>query len=388
MKTVTLTGITWKNPRGYDPLVEASRSYENKTPDINIKWEQYPWYEFEHRILDDFKNKTGIYDIIMFDHPWTGTLCKNGWLLPWDDYLPNTYFRLLRRRVVPPSVESYNYKGKQWALPLDAASHCALYQKAKGLETTLPVHWEDIKDWATEAQKMGYKTPLVLSLQGVLGSCLFLSMMAAYGKPAFSNPEEENIHVPTAEYILTLLKELQVYCPPKSSKWAPWDIYEKFSANKDLLYSPSLFAYVNYLGTAHNGKQLHISRVPIFSHNKKSKAIIGGVGLGLTRSCRNIKAAVDYGTYLMSDLVQKEIFPIHNGQPAFKAVWEDDSINETVNNFYKDLKPNMDNGYIRPRYNGFHDVELAIGQTLQKWWDNEHSIGLTIKKLNEIKPIL
>ena len=385
---ICLKGITWKNPRGYNPLVKASERFQGKFPEVEIIWEQYPWYEFEQRILDDFKNATGIYDLIMFDHPWTGTLCENGWLLPWDNYLPREYFSQLKERVVAPSLESYFYNSQQWALPLDAASHCALYQRNDDFNLGLPTYWEDIKDWAINMKKKGYETPLVLSLQGVLGSCLFLSMMAAYGNPAFLRVGEENIDNGAAKYILSLLKELQSYCPPESSKWGPWDIYEQFCTNNQLLYSPSIFGYVNYLGENNGGKNLYVAEVPMFKHNNTTKAIVGGVGLGLAKSCKNIKEAVDYGTYLMSDDIQKEVFPKNYGQPAVKVVWEDDMQNKAVNNFYKDLRPNMDNGYIRPRYNGFHSVELAIGNTLQKWWDDEEDLKTILKQLNEIKPVI
>ncbi|MCF7568813.1 extracellular solute-binding protein [Sabulilitoribacter arenilitoris] len=382
---VVLRGITWKNPRGYNPLIEASKKYNKKFPVIEIVWEQYPWYEFEERILDNFKKGTGIYDLIMFDHPWTGTLCSNKWLLPWDEYLSSSYMDELKQRVVAPSVESYNFNGKQWALPLDAASHCALYQKTVGADVALPTKWEEIKEWAIQTQAKGFETPLVLSLQGVLGSCLFLSMMAAYGKPAFHDLRKENIDEDAAKTVLLLLKDLQQFCPEESSKWGPWDIYDKFCENEQYLYSPSIFGYVNYLGPNHAGKNLYITQVPMFNHNKSPKAIIGGVGLGLTYSCKNIPEAVDYGAYLMSDEVQKEIFPPHYGQPAVKAVWEDNQINAEVNNFYKDLQPNMENGYIRPQYDGFHEVELAIGNSLQKWWDDQASLKETLIQLKTIK---
>ncbi len=385
---IVLKGITWKNPRGYDPLVAASARYNALFPDIQVQWEQYPWYEFEQRILDDFNQKKRIYDLIMFDHPWTGTLAANGWLLPWDDYLPESYTRELKQRVVAPSVESYYYNDKQWALPLDAASHCALYQKHPGLRGELPATWEMIGAWAIEQQKAGFETPLVLSLQGVLGSCLFLSMMASYGQPAFADPEAANINIEAAKYVLTLLKELQAYSPPGSSNWGPWDIYDRFCENQDLLYSPSIFGYVNYLGPNNAGKNLYVSTIPSFQHRDKPSAIIGGVGLGLTYSCNHVDAALAYGRFLMSDQVQKEVFPVHFGQPSVKDVWEDTALNLAVNNFYLDLRPNMDNGYIRPRYNGFHSVELAIGDTLQKWWDDETDLETTIVKLSEIKPTL
>lgn len=382
---IKLTGITWENPRGYDPLVRASAIYQDQNPHIRVEWEQYPWYEFEKRILNDFANKTNVYDLIMFDHPWTGTISVKDWILPWDDYLPAGYFDELKNRVVAPSTESYFLNGKHWALPLDAASHCALYQKVPSLNYQLPNHWEDIKMWAIQMQKAGFDTPLVLSIQGVLGSCLFLSMMAAYGKPAFSNPTQENIDIEAAKYILNLIKELQAFCPAGSSSWGPWDIYENFRANNQLLYSPSIFAYVNYVGEENSGPNLYLSTTPSFRHNNLSRAILGGVGLGLTRTCKNVAEAVKYGTFLMSDEIQKDVFPTNNGQPALKAVWEDEMINRQFNYFYSCLKPNMENGYIRPRYSGFHEVELAIGETLQSWWDNESSVDKVIEKLNKIK---
>ena len=121
-----LRGITWQHSRGYNPLVASAKAYMENHPDLEIIWEQQPWYQFEEAILGSLSKADGRYNLIMFDHPWTGKLATEGWLLPWDTLVTSAYLDDLKQRVVAPSTESYELDNHLWALPLDAACHTSL----------------------------------------------------------------------------------------------------------------------------------------------------------------------------------------------------------------------------------------------------------------------
>ncbi len=377
-----LSGITWQNPRGYNPLAASAKSYMEKHPGIEIIWEQQPWYQFENTILESLAKADGRYDIIMFDHPWTGKLAKENWLLPWDTLVSPAYIQDLKNRVVYPSTESYELDNHLWALPLDAACHTSLYRQDLINSSELPSTWEAIEAWAKDHHKPPHQYGLVLSVEGVLGNCLFLSMMAGLGYPACHDPNQPTCDKEAAEYVLSLLKCLLQYVPDGSTHWGPWDIYDHLCAANDVTYCPSIFAYVNYFqGVSAQGNQLRLGLVPRFETKETGRPILGGVGLGIAHSCLHIEEAVAYGRYLMSDDVQYDIFPTHDGQPATQNVWNDKAINNQFNNFYNDHHLNMKHAYIRPRYAGFHEVELQNGRVLQKWWDDEMSLHETVSLL-------
>lgn len=63
---ITMRGATWKNPRGYEPLVATAKAWETTPTRVHIDWQQFPWYEFEEQVM----GTQGInFDLVMFDHP-------------------------------------------------------------------------------------------------------------------------------------------------------------------------------------------------------------------------------------------------------------------------------------------------------------------------------
>lgn len=382
---ITLHGITWKNPRGYDPLVAAAAAYRAEHPQVRITWEQRPWYEFESNILESLRTGDGRYDLIMFDHPWVGKLARERWLLPWDTLVSRDYVDALRGRVVWPSVESYEYEGHVWALPLDAACHAGLYRADVVQAHDLPTQWEEVEPFARAHHQPPHRYGLALSVEGVLGNCLFLSMMAGLGCPPFVDEANPTCDRQAADYVLTLLKRLVAYTPPGSTHWGPWDIYERLCSRDEVAYSPSIFAYVNYFhGVSVRGDHLRLTCAPALAATGTARPILGGVGLGIAHSCREIDAAVDYGKFLMSDAVQRDVFPAHCGQPGAAVAWHDTAINQRFNNFYADLLPNMQAAYTRPRYPAFHELELANGRILQDLWDDRADLNTTLDRLRAV----
>jgi multiple sugar transport system substrate-binding protein len=376
---LTIKGITWQNPRGHDPLVAAAALWQKQRPAVRIEWTQQPWYEFENTILRSLAAGDGAFDFIMFDHPWTGKLAQEKWLVPWDELAEPSYIAELRRRVVPPSLESYELDGHLWGLPLDGACHAALYREDLVDIRTVPGTWEELRTWARAFRNPDGRSPLVLLVEGVLGHCLFLSVLAGLGHPAYLDEENPTCDRAAAEYALTLLRDLLSYCPPGSTHWGPWDIYDHLCTHDDVGYSPSIFAYVNYFTLPERGRLLRLGQVPSFAGKGPGRAILGGVGLGLARTFRHREAAVEHAIYLMSDDVQRDIFPAHSGQPAASAAWDDSTLNFQTNGFYAALKGNMAHAYIRPRYPSFHRLELDGGRALQRWWDNDASLEETLR---------
>lgn len=379
---ITLRGITWENPRGFDPLVAAATQWMETHPEVEIIWEQQPWYLFEEKILASLAAGDGKFDLIMFDHPWVGKLAGEKWLLPWDSLLGDEYVAALHQRVIVPSVESYVWNGRLWALPLDGASHAALYRDDLVTAAFLPQTWEDIAIWAKAHHSPPHRYGLVLSLEGVLGHCLFLSMMAGLGQPAFHDPENPACDSQAAEYVLRLLKELIQFVPPGSLQWGPWDIYDHMTQHSDVAYSPSIFAYVNYFAGQPHSQHLRLGTVPSFSETGAGRPILGGVGFGIAHTCQHVKEAAEYGRFLMSNPIQNELFTQHSGQPATKSAWQDKQVNQQRNNFYIQLNKNMESAYIRPRYPAFHALELRNGRILQQFWENKLTLNEVINQLN------
>ena len=69
-----LRGMTWNQPRAYDPLVAVSALYGQRHPGVEISWERRSLQDFEHYPVEDLAAR---YDLIIIDHPHVGEAAAN-----------------------------------------------------------------------------------------------------------------------------------------------------------------------------------------------------------------------------------------------------------------------------------------------------------------------
>jgi len=70
MSKITLKGMTWNHPRGYDPMVACSRLFEEQTGTA-IHWEKRSLQDFETYPVEELARA---YDLIVIDHPHVGQI--------------------------------------------------------------------------------------------------------------------------------------------------------------------------------------------------------------------------------------------------------------------------------------------------------------------------
>ena len=106
---ITLKGITWDHPRGYDPLVAASKVYEEQFG-LSVQWEKRSLSNFGDQSLTALAKQ---FDLLIIDHPHVGVANDTGCLLPLDDLLTYEQLQQLEQQSAGPSFLSYYYQQKQ-----------------------------------------------------------------------------------------------------------------------------------------------------------------------------------------------------------------------------------------------------------------------------------
>lgn len=82
------------------------------------------------RSLKDFEDfpvsrLAEMYDMIMIDHPYMTAGSRAGFLLDLSSLIEPSYFDMLVKDTVGPSLESYCVNGHYYGLPVDAAAQVA-----------------------------------------------------------------------------------------------------------------------------------------------------------------------------------------------------------------------------------------------------------------------
>lgn len=92
---VVLKGMTWNHPRGYDPMVACSQSWQEKTG-VEIRWEKRSLQDFEAFPVETLARN---YDLIVIDHPHVGQITGENCLLPLDVPVARRSGRRSRRQA-------------------------------------------------------------------------------------------------------------------------------------------------------------------------------------------------------------------------------------------------------------------------------------------------
>ena len=137
---ITLKGMTWDHPRGYDPMIATSNEFSKKhSGKVDVQWSKRSLQAFADRPIQDMTNE---FDLIVIDYPHVGEVAAKGLLAQLDILYYDKQLINLRNETVGLSCDSYKINNHQWALPIDAATQVAV--RRHDLIEKLPVNWNDL----------------------------------------------------------------------------------------------------------------------------------------------------------------------------------------------------------------------------------------------------
>ena len=121
---LTLRGMTWSHPRGYDPMVATAAAFRAKTG-VEIVWDKRSLQDFESFPVEELARA---YDLIVIDHPHVGQITDEGCLAPLDVPGREAERAAMAAGSVGASYRSYEWAGRQWAFPIDAAAQVQMFR--------------------------------------------------------------------------------------------------------------------------------------------------------------------------------------------------------------------------------------------------------------------
>jgi multiple sugar transport system substrate-binding protein len=374
MAAVVLNGITWGHSRGITPLLAVSQRYSELHPEVEIRWKKRTLQEFADFPIEAL---TKDYDLLIIDHPWVGCAAATNCVLPLNEYLPAEYLQDQLNNSVGYSHLSYNYNNSQWALAIDAATPAASYRKDLFEQhgVALPQTWDDVIALANKGKVAVPAIPIDLLMN-------FYSFCIACGKTPFQS-EDEVIDMATGIKAIAMMKELYSVVDKKMFNCNPIAVAELMSSTDEYWYCPFAYCYSNYSRNGFAQHVLHYSDVVTVNGNKLSTTI-GGTGLSVSAFSKHTDIAIDFVKQVVSAECQRTMYVQHGGQPGHKATWVDAAANELTNDFFTQVLPVMENGYVRPRYNGYLHFQDHAGDPLQDCLLHDGDPLTALKKINSI----
>ena len=375
---IQLKGIAWDHPRGYEPLIAASKEFSKSNPYVDIKWDIRSLKEFGDMPIEDL---IGRYDFITIDHPYMGQADANNLLLNLRKQIPADVLKMHSEHSVGPSFESYNLNNKLYALPVDAAALIAAYRK--DLITDLGLS----KLPKTRAELFDYykHLPSDVSVAWALCPtdfwCAFLTICAQEGGRDFVKDFTVDHAIGTTA--LDEIKRHLEFIHPESMNWNPIQILDKMGEGNEIVYSPYLFGYTNYSREGYAKNLVHFTNSPVNPKHKIS-TILGGVGLAVSSQCKEAKLAADFVNFVAHPDIQEGIYTENGGQPGNLSAWISKENNEMCTNFFTDTLKTMEDAYVRPQHPMWNSFQEQGADLLHEGVLKNVESASLMKQLNEL----
>lgn len=355
---MSLRGITWDHPRGFDPLCEGARTFVARNPTISIEWERRSLSRFGAEPIQALCER---FDLVVIDHPFCGEASSSRCLMDLSTLLPHDLVQSLRGDSVGPSTDSYRYGGAVWALPTDAAAQVASYRPdlLDRLEAEVPRTFEDVLSLARRARTRGLSVAVPLCPDDA--ACVLFTLLANLGCRPREEPSSDGLDPGVAEEALSRLAELASVCHPSSTKWDPIRTYEAMTTGDEIAYVPFAFGYSNYARRS-TKKPLGFANIAGPGKDAQAGALLGGAGCAVSRSCRDVPLAIEYLSFVHSSEHQRGTYFDAGGQPGLLSAWQDERINHESGRFFLDTLETLQKSYRRPRFAGFVPFMKRTGE--------------------------
>ncbi|OHZ00429.1 extracellular solute-binding protein [Salinicola sp. MIT1003] len=358
--SASFTGLTWDHPRGFQALEAAARA---KGP---VRWDTHSLEGFESAPIADLCER---YDLIVLDHPHLGEAVSSACLIPLDQILEREDLQRIAAASAGPSYASYQYQGRQWALPLDAATQ-VMAVRTDLMTMPVPDTWEQIIELS---QTHG---GVALSLAGPHALLSFLSTAAALDPKIDLREGDQWIDAAVSREAFKILSTLAPRVPPATRSLNPIGLLELMTTSDDVRLCPLVYGYVNYANPA-LPRPLDFFDAPSLSPGGSPGSILGGTGIAISSHCKVNDELRDHLLWLLSESAQTDFIPRHAGQPSILASWRDPQLNQRWNGFYANTLRTLRHASIRPRHNGFIAFQTQASARLREGLEN----GLSERRL-------
>jgi multiple sugar transport system substrate-binding protein len=350
--TLSLRGMTWSHPRGYDPMVATSRIWFERTG-VEIAWDKRSLQDFESYPVEELARQ---YDFIVIDHPHVGQVTAEGCLTPLDVPGREAELGAIEAGSVGPSFRSYNWQDRQWAFPIDAASQVMAWRP--DLLPTPPRRWEEVMALALEGR-------IVLPLRPPHSLMMVFTLAANLGHPCPTAPGRPFLAPDIGEKVIGMLAGLAARLDPVDFSRDPIAASELLTIGEGpAAVMPYGYGYVNYAIEGFRPHRLAFGNVPAAGSLGPAGTVLGGTGITVSAFSSNRDAALDYAYWVAGAEVQRGPYAAAGGQPGHLAAWTDDAVNAATGDFYRNTLETLQRAYLRPRHNGYMGFQEAASERL------------------------
>ncbi|PJR16575.1 ABC transporter substrate-binding protein [Sinorhizobium meliloti] len=369
--SIVLKGMTWNHPRGYDPMVACSRSWEEKTG-VEIRWEKRSLQDFETFPVETLARN---YDLIVIDHPHVGQITGENCLLPLDVPGREAERQALSAASVGPSYRSYAWNERQWAFPIDAATQVQAWRpdRTDRLQT-----WRDMLALARSGG-------VLLPLRPPHSLMSFYTLCGNLGRPCRSAGRGDLVDAETGAMAVELLQEISALVDPACFGMDPIAALEAMAAETSpAACAPLIYGYVSYSIAGFRPALVRFGDFPNVGAAGPVGSALGGTGIAVSAFSQAPEQAIDFAYWVASGGVQRGLYAASGGQPGHGEAWQEDTVNAATHDFYRATRATLEGAWLRPRHDGYMTFQQAGSDRLNEGLRSRERPRLVVEELNRL----
>lgn len=342
---VQLKGMTWSDPRGYDPMVAASDAFSRQYPDVSITWDKRSLQGFESTPVEDLAAR---YDLMIIDHPHVGSVARNGCLLALDEWLSEDTLGILANETVGKSFVSYTIDGHQWALPVDAATQVQAFRPDLG---TPAGTWQEVISLAED-------NAVILPMRPPHSLMCVYTLAANIGHPCGSS-RERLLPEKVGMQVLAALKAVTDHIDPACFGMDPIATLDLLAEDSKLRLSPLVYLYKGYAKDGYRQNRLAFTDIAPLGRMGPVGSALGGTGIAVSSRTSHPEICTSFAAWVAGADCQSGLYHRANGQPGNAIAWGSEAVNAPVLNAYWNTRQTHEAAWLRPRHDGY----MAFQQT-------------------------
>jgi multiple sugar transport system substrate-binding protein len=370
MSGTRLKGMTWSHPRGYDPMVACSADWLEKTG-VAVDWDKRSLQDFESFPVEELARS---YDLIVIDHPHVGQITAENCLAPLD--LPDRTADLaaLAEGSVGASFPSYNWQGRQWAFPIDAATQVLAWRPDR-LDAP-PSIWAEMLDIA-------HRGEVLLPLRPPHSLMSFFTLCGNLGRPCSVEKDVPFADETVGAQAIEMIRELAALVDPACIAMDPIAVLDRMGeAGARESLSPLIYGYVSYSQAGFRANRIAFADMPVAGSGGPAGSALGGTGIAVSAFSANRQAAIDFAYWIASGAVQARRYWQTGGQPGHAAGWQHDGANAATLDFYRATRATLEGAWLRPRHDGYMPFQEVASERINAAVTGREPAATVIADLN------
>lgn len=371
MDNVVLKGMAWNHLRGMGPALATAEAFRCEHPEVCIDWDTRPLGDFEAYPIERLSEN---YDLILFDHPFTGDAAMGTWLLPLDEWMAPGPLGEIQHQAMGRTFESYTLRGHQWGLPIDTASQVMAW--AGTTPGDAKEAWMELWSW-TQAEQPSKPQGLLLPGDPVHAYSLFLAIGHRIGGDLFW--QESGIDGAIGREAWERLLRLWSASDELCGTWDPPTLLHHVGTTGQG-FIPWVFGYVNYARLGYAKEPVRFQGLPEDFHDGGVGSVLGGVGIGVSARSSHRAEAVAYAAFLARPDIQSTVVLRAGGQPATQGVWNDPGGSP----FFRNTAVTVARAWVRPTLPGYPRFQKLAAQLVRQGIDDRRGAAALVAELNRL----